>query len=167
MHHFRVICLVIANIIQIWCNCCMVLRNLTLLSSKSYADLAQSYADFVKSYADLAQSYADFVKFYAALAKFYAALAKFYADFPAVSSPRHNFVFAESHACLRRVTCMSSPRHLHELAIFCNFVTLKSSEFSIKLLESCVKFHEGALKFNKGATKSDEVSLSLSKMAFI
>ena len=62
---------------------------------------------------------------------------------------------------------MFSPRHLHELAIFCNFVTLKFSESSIKLLESCVKFHEGALKFNKGATKSDEVSLSLSKMAFI
>ena len=59
---------------------------------------------------------------------------------------------------------MFSPRHLHKLAIFCNFVTLKFSESSIKLLESCVKFHEGALKFNKGATKSDEASLRMSEV---
>ena len=128
---------------------------------------AQSYADFAKSYAALVEFYADLMKSYAEFVEFYAVLVEFYVDFPAVSSPRHNFVFAETQVCLRRVTCMFSPRHLHELAIFCNFVMLKSSESSIKLLESCVKFHEGALKFNKGATKSDEVSLSLSKMAFI
>ena len=121
----------------------------------------------MKSYADLMKFYADLIEFYADLAKLYAVLVEFYVDFPAVSSPSHKFVFAETHVCLRRVTCMFSPRRLHELAIFCNFVSLKFSESSIKLLESCVKFHEGALKFNKGATKSDEVSLSLSKMAFI
>ena len=143
------------------------LSHFHLRFAQSYADFAKSYAALVEFYADLMKSYADLMKSYAEFVEFYAVLVEFYVDFPAVSSPRHNFVFAETQVCLRRVTCMFSPRHLRKLAIFCNFVTLKFSESSIKLLESCVKFHEGALKFNKGATKSDEVSLSLSKMAFI